>query len=69
MSIYADLLFMHGHIANVELAKQLAGSDATASVTEPEAGTSKARQERRNHEQAGAPEGATTQTPDSRLNR
>lgn len=34
MSIYADLLFMHGHIANVELARQLAGDDATPPARE-----------------------------------
>lgn len=33
MSIFNDLLFLHGHIANVELARQLAG----AKVAPPEA--------------------------------
>ena len=37
MSVYTDLLFMHGHIANVELARQLAGSDATTLAANPRA--------------------------------
>jgi len=30
MSIFRDLLFLHGHIADVELARSLAGADAPA---------------------------------------
>ncbi|WP_449468129.1 hypothetical protein [Stenotrophomonas humi] len=33
MSVFNDLLFLHGHIANVELARELAG----AKVAPPEA--------------------------------
>ncbi|AMJ56440.1 MULTISPECIES: hypothetical protein [Stenotrophomonas] len=34
MSIYTDLLFMHGHITNVALAKQLAEDAATPPARE-----------------------------------
>ena len=38
MSVYADLLFMHGHIANVELARQLALEDTALPATETATG-------------------------------
>ena len=53
MSIYADLLFMHGHIANVELARQLAGEEPVPSVAETAAGAGKVRLDKPGPEQAG----------------
>lgn len=47
MSVYTDLLFMHGHIANVELARQLAVADNTSGPAGKVPGTSKVRLEER----------------------
>jgi len=38
MSIYTDLLFMHGHITNVALARQLAEDAATPPAAAADAG-------------------------------
>jgi len=43
MSVYTDLLFMQGHIVNVELARQLAGEDDSNSPARKVADTSKLR--------------------------
>ena len=53
MSIYADLLFMHGHIANIELAKQLAGEGPDPPVAEAAAGVGKLLSDEPGPEQAG----------------
>lgn len=55
MSVYTDLLFMHGHIANVELARQLAGKDDTAAAAEGASDIGKTRRDERSHEPADAP--------------
>lgn len=54
MSVYTDLLFMHGHIANVELARQLAGKDDTAAA-EGASDIGKMRRDERGHEPVDAP--------------
>ena len=69
MSVYADLLFMHGHIANVELARQLAGEDLTASNAQEASGTGKVLLDGRRHEQAGTPPRAIPQLPVTCSNR
>ncbi|WP_269789739.1 hypothetical protein [Stenotrophomonas sp. Iso1] len=58
MRIFTDLLFLHGHIANVELARELAGANAA----QPEAAPSN-REERKAMEQAPHhPRASTTQS-------
>ena len=69
MSVYTDLLFMHGHIANVELARQLAGEDVTASTAKETTGTGKSRLDGASHEQAGTPPRAIPQLPGTCSNR
>ena len=69
MSVYADLLFMHGHIANVELARQLAGEEPVPSVAEAAAGVGKVRLDQRGHEQAGTPTRHIPQLPGTCSNR
>lgn len=54
MSVYTDLLFMHGHIANVELARQLAGQDGTDAAEEAR-DIGKTRRDERGHEPTDAP--------------
>lgn len=69
MSVYADLLFMHGHIANVELARQLAGEEPVPSVAEAVAGVGKVRLDERGHEQAVPPPRHIPQLPGTCSNR
>ena len=69
MSVYADLLFMHGHIANVELARQLAGEEPGPHVAEASAGVGKVRLDQRGHEQAGIPTRHIPQLPGTCSNR
>jgi hypothetical protein len=54
MSVYTDLLFMHGHIANVELARQLAGQDGTDAAEEAR-DIGKTRRDERGHEHTDEP--------------
>ncbi len=35
MRLFTDLLFLHGHITNVELARALAGTDGSPSAPAP----------------------------------
>lgn len=53
MSVYTDLLFMHGHIANVELARQLAGEDTVLPIEETAVGAGKLLSDEPGTEQAG----------------
>lgn len=66
MSIYADLLFMHGHIVNVELARQLAGSNAASAETTVGAGKIL---DGRGYGPAGGTQRATPSEPGTRSNR
>ncbi|PZU28692.1 MAG: hypothetical protein DI584_05070 [Stenotrophomonas sp.] len=68
MSVYTDLLFMHGHIANVELARQLAGKDDTAAA-EGARDIGKMRRDERGHEPADAPARAMSLPTDACSNR
>lgn len=55
MSVYTDLLFMHGHIANVELARQLAGEDGTAAAAKGASDVGRTRRDERSHEPVDNP--------------
>ena len=55
MSIYTDLLFMHGHITNVALARQLAEDAATPPAGEDTATAGKPLRDGRERRQADEP--------------
>lgn len=55
MSIYTDLLFMHGHITNVALARQLAEDAATPSAREDTVAAGKPLRDGRERRQADEP--------------
>lgn len=69
MSVYTDLLFMHGHIANVELARQLAGQDGTAAAAQGASDIGKMCRDERGHEPADAPARAMSLPTDACSNR
>ena len=69
MSVYADLLFMHGHIANVELARQLAGDDDSSGPARKVADTSKLRSGQQGQAAPNETERATRHPADACSNR
>lgn len=69
MSVYTDLLFMQGHIVNVELARQLAGEDGTAAAAEGASDVGRTRRDERSHEPVDAPARAMSLPTDACSNR
>ncbi|MEN5208521.1 hypothetical protein ABE493_10440 [Stenotrophomonas terrae] len=55
MNIYTDLLFMHGHITNVALARELAGDAAAPPAREDTATAGKPLRDGRERRQADEP--------------